>query len=97
MEPTYYKSKHKQDCKGRTVGKIKNKRGEMTMKKIKVSKDKYTTYLHHSTENDVGGSFGTSDSGWSYKAGINYELRNVQVGEKYQVIKNGKLMGTFTK
>lgn len=53
--------------------------------------------MEHGLGNEVGGYGGGCDCGWSYKLAERVELRNIQVGEEYELIINGKSKGIKTK
>jgi len=54
--------------------------------------------MYHGTRNEVGGSGGTSDNGWSYKMAIASTVnRYIKPGEQYRLEVNGKDKGIFTR
>ena len=55
-------------------------------------KDRRTTYVHHGTRNEVGGSFSTADAGWSLKMAILYEIARLPKGVEYQIERNGIIL-----
>jgi hypothetical protein len=58
---------------------------------INKPKDIRTTYVSHGIRNDVGGYFGTSDAGWSFKHAIAYERDHLPTGALFDVEINGKI------
>lgn len=53
--------------------------------------------MEHGLGNDEGGYGGGSDNGWSYALAERVELRNLEIGEKYELIINGKSKGIKIK
>lgn len=61
---------------------------------IVISKPKNvrSTYVTHGVRNPQGGYGGTSDSGWSFKQAIRYELNRLPLdATEYAVMINGKV------
>ena len=49
------------------------------------------TYIDHGIRFEEGGSFGTTDAGWSIRQAIKWEEARLKPGQEYQVERNGKL------